>query len=369
MKLKNKLLFGFFALFSISQIAFADIDSKSSSKTRKPIYREITPNAGPRVMYGCDIILTADLIWWKTKQSGLVYGATGFLNSPKTAADAFEPIPKGRTAQVEYEWDPGFKVGTGLNFWHDGWDVCIEYTRLLTKGSHAIKQDNDIIPSFIFPNDTLGTAKIFTANRADSRSYLHFNVADLELGRNFYISQFLMLRPHLGLKGSWQSQDWRTRYQSNDLSIQLKEGGTLHLSGPYRMHHHSNYYGVGLRTGLDTAWHFNTNWSLFGDTAWTAMWSRYRLIRRDTIDDTTTGKKQRTHNLSSNFSDIKLVGEFQIGLRYEIWFFDDRYHLQIQVGWEEQLWINHMKFIKALTAAAYYDMTTQGLNAMIRFDF
>ena len=365
MKAKFKTLLGIFGLLCISQAAFAAADSTTggSSKPRKPMYREITPNAGPRVAYGFDIFLTADFIYWRTKQNGMTYASTGTLTT--APAVPFSNLENGREAQLTYDWDPGFKAGAGLNFWHDGWDIYLEYTWLHTDGSSSIGRPDGIVPSYTLPSYALVTQNII-ANEANSRSHLHFNVIDLELGRNFYVSQFLMLRPHIGFKGTWQNQDWRTRYYLTGMQIE-----NIPLTGPYRMHHHNKYYGVGFRTGIDMAWHFTTNWSIFGDVAWTAMWSRYRLIRHDTIDDSnnSTGEKQRNVNTRSNFYDVKFIGEFQIGLRFEMWFADDRYHFQVQAGWEEQVWINHMTFINGLSPTPYFDLTTQGLSAMLRFDF
>ncbi|MCB1084138.1 MAG: autotransporter outer membrane beta-barrel domain-containing protein, partial [Simkania sp.] len=367
MKAKFKTLLGIFGLLCISQMAFAATDSSSSgsSKPRKPMYREITPNAGPRVAYGYDIFLTADFIYWKAKQSGMSYATTGILTQAPAAP--FEPLENGHDAQVKYDWDPGFKAGAGLNFWHDGWDIYIEYTWLHTDGSDSIARPNGVIPAFTLPPNVID-GDILNGNSARSKGHLHFNVIDLELGRNFYISQFLMLRPHVGFKGTWQNQDWRTRYDSNDLQLRVQQGNPIPLSGPYRMHHHNIYYGVGFRTGIDMAWHFTTNWSIFGDVSWTAMWSRYRLVRHDTVDDDATGEKQRNMNTRSNFFDVKFIGEFQIGLRFEMWFADDRYHFQIQAGWEEQVWINHMTFINGISPSPFFDLTTQGGTAMVRFD-
>jgi len=368
MKAKLKLLLGLFGMLCMSQGAFANVDSSSSSssKSRKPMYREITPNAGPRVAYGIDVFLTADFIWWKTKQSGMTYATTGVLSEPP--ATPFQTLNNGRDAQVKFDWDPGFKAGAGLNFWHDGWDVYLQYTWLHTDGSNTIGRLNGTIPSFALP-PLVFDGTVLAADSAFSRSNLHFNVVDFELGRNFYVSQFLMLRLHVGFKGTWQNQDWRTRYSSRNLSLIVSQGNPVPLTGPYRMHHQSKYYGIGMRAGIDTAWHFTTNWSIFGDFAWTAMWSRYRLKRHDTVDDTNAGEKQRNVNVRSNFYDVKFIGEFQVGLRFEMWFSDDRYHIQIQAGWEEQVWINHMTFINLSNPAPYFDLTTQGLTAMVRFDF
>lgn len=370
MKAKISLFLCMIGMLGLSQTAFAlsTSNSTTSSSTRKPMYREITPNAGPRVAYGIDMFVTADFLYWKTRQDGSVYGLAGVFNGAPTPAEAFDRLSSGREAEVKFGWDPGFKAGAGLNFWHDGWDVYGEYTWIHGHGSDSIARDNGIIPETPLPGSV--TDGILFADRAESRSSLHFNVFDLELGRNFYVSQFLMLRPHIGFKGTWQRQDWKTRYFSpGDFEIEITNGAPVAITGPYRLRQKSKYYGVGIRTGLDTAWHFTTNWSIFGDMAWTAMWSRYLLKRKDVVSDETTEQKRVAIDSNSRFYDVKYIGELQLGLRFEMWFLDDRYHIQIQAAWEEQVWINHMKFIAGLATSSFFDLTLHGLTAKIRFDF
>ena len=41
-----------------------------------------------------------------------------------------------------------------------------------------------------------------------------FNIFDWELGRNFWVSKALSLRPFLGLKGGWIHQSIHTKWQN-----------------------------------------------------------------------------------------------------------------------------------------------------------
>jgi len=359
--MQSKIILSFLTILAICQQGFADPNASS-----KPLSHEVTPYAGPHTTSTVNLYFTADFLWWKAKQAGMVYATNGVLTQVPTAAQSFQPLNSGHNGLVNYDWDPGFKVGAGYKFWHDNWDLYAEYTWLHTDGSDSLERQNGLTPNFPLPEPV---AQEEIANRATSRAHLRFNVIDLELGRNFYLSPQLTMRPHFGFKGTWQTQDWRTRYFSSFLRIQPNQGNTIPLTGPYRMHHHNRYYGVGIRAGFDTAWHFTYQWSLFGDIAWTAMWSNYRLRRHDTVDDTTTGQKRRAINIHTSFYELKYVGELQIGLRFETWFADNSYHFQIQVGWEEQIWINHMSYIGTSNPIPYFDLTLHGLTLMTRFDF
>ena len=69
-----------------------------------------------------------------------------------------------------------------------------------------------------------------------------------------------------------------------------------------------------------------------------------------------------------NTYEVRFVGEFQIGLRWEMWFYDDNYHFLIQAGWEEQVWLSNGNFIR-LYNDVDGDLNLQGLDIKFRFDF
>jgi hypothetical protein len=180
-------------------------------------YREITPNAGPRVTAGADVFLTANFIWWKVVQEGTSYAISGVNLGAAPASDPYIAVSKGKKKSIGEDWAPGFKVGIGLNLNHDGWDLYAQYTWLHAKkhssslslkapaGTEAI---NGILPLDRLPELAVeGGGIIGYGNRAFAKSASaswahHLNVIDLELGRNFYLSQYLTMRPYIGFKGT-----------------------------------------------------------------------------------------------------------------------------------------------------------------------
>jgi len=279
-----------------------DSSMQSGQSTyQRGTFRDITPAAGPRVAHGADVFLTADFIYWKATQDGL--SVTDLIGSSIITPN--------------FKWEPGFKVGLGLNLSHDGWDVYAQYT-WLHSSSHK--------------------------NATSGDWHLHFNVIDLELGRNFYVSQFLTIRPHFGLKGTWQEQGITGASTAYTTFLATQKQDT---------------WGLGISSGLNTAWHFTTSWSIFGDIAWSAMWTHYNAA----TTDFSPSLKLKGDNYR-----IRNVAEFELGLRWETWFYDDNYHLAIEAGWEEQIWSNYGSFIR-LSNDGQSDLSLHGLNLKFRFDF
>ncbi|MEM7174838.1 MAG: Lpg1974 family pore-forming outer membrane protein [Chlamydiota bacterium] len=330
---------------------------------QRGMYREITPNAGPRVSCGADVFLTADYILWKLTQDGMVAAETGYIETAGTDAT------KGTELTPGFKFKSGFKVGLGLNLAHDGWDLFAEYTWLRSSTSDSISERENL--SINLPGQRI---TISASEKVTNRQKHRYNVINLELGRNFYVSQFLMLRPHFGLSGTWQKVRWRVDHRGNDL-IGLNNLDINFQNGDLRKRNRNKYWGIGIRGGFDTAWHFTTQWSIFADIAWTAMWSSYDLNRKVTFTGTeivNNNEAQVDNRLiqytsPSKFYRVKFVGEFDLGVRWEMWFYDDNYHFAIQVGWSETVWINHMAFTSRFQR--FEDMSLHGLDVKFRFDF
>ena len=295
----------------------------------------ITPDAGPRVCMGADVFVTADFILWTPRQEGLEFAMTGAQGNITNQGDLIEP---------DFGLEPGFKVGLGLNLGHDGWDMFLEYTWLRSCVSES-KRSNTMVNLW----DT-----VLTPTRMRGSWDYDLNNFDLEIGRNFFVSQYLSIRPHYGFKGGWQSQDYVVRAELGNINRKMVQD--------------FDYWGFGIRTGFDTAWHLNSSWSIFGNFALSALWSSFDIDRKDTdFDGAVTTTNVNTNN---DFHTILPVLEIAIGVRWEMWFSDDDYHFGIDAGWEEQVWwgMNRLIVINQ-PQRDNGDLTFQGLTLKFRFDF
>jgi len=371
-------------LASITPILFADHRADNNrwgddNKQNEEKIVHITPDAAPLVKGGANFFFTADFIYWTTRINGLDYARSGYQTP---AINNLLPLnftdvgAKGDTKTLPNEWDPGFKVGAGLTFKHDGWDLFLQYTWFQNNDKQT--DSNGVwtplwnVGNFRFANagNFIG---IYAFQNTSADWKLRFNNFDLELGRNFYISHYLKLRPHVGLKGYWQKQTYVVNYDTiaNDAPAELD--ATLRPT-LLNLNATEKHWGIGIRAGLNTAWQFNHNWSIFGDLALAALWGRFDVCRKDrtvwevpstdTTNDTTAFWSQR------RFYNVNPVLELDLGLRYDYWFNNDNYHFGLQAGWEEQVWFDMNQMIYLLDAdGSNGNMTFQGLTVKFRFDF
>ncbi len=325
-----------------------------------PCFREITPDAGPRVDNGADVLITADFIYWTTKADGLIYAITGRNTGVQINAS------KGHAQQMEWTGDPGFKVGLGINLPHDGWDIFGQYTWLHTK-THNIttKSFNTPLPgqfvSTFFGIRDGSLNQTYVKAKANWRN--KFNVVDLGLGRNYFISQFLTLKPHVGLKGTWQDQEFVVEYTQVDLA----DINTILIQDDIRFN--QDMWGLGIRFGLDTGWQFIKDFGLVANMSLSALWSDFSTKRKDRHFSIALPANSLYYNFNFNQRPINAILEMQLGLRHDFWFCDNDYHVSIAAMWEEQVWINHERFIKFFSNEVLGNFYLHGFTFNLRFDF
>ena len=184
---------------------------------------------------------------------------------------------------------------------------------------------------------------------------ISFNDVTLELARNSYLSQYLKLRIHMGLKGSWINQDYLARMTEVN-------------GAQNRLDLKQDYWGIGLRAGFDTAWQFTKNLSFIGDLSIATLWGQFDLDRRERL--TQFGTINTTFYTAANPHTLEPIIDLQAGLRWETWLNQDRLHFLMQAGWEHQLWILHNEVIKNLGESDHTgDLILQGLTVKARLDF
>ncbi|MEX0961427.1 MAG: Lpg1974 family pore-forming outer membrane protein [Simkaniaceae bacterium] len=323
----------------------------------------ITPSAGPRVCCGVDVFVTADFIYWTSRMDGLGYATSGV----RPTAD-IDPS-KGSVKHPDFGFDPGFKVGLGLNLGHDGWDLFAQYTWLYTSkvsdsASSGVDSlaDSQLSP-LVYTTGTISSGPSDTVSSARSSFDINLNVIDLELGRNFFVSRYLKIRPHFGLKGAWYDSYNNVNYvgdSTDDVNLNAVS-----------IHQDQDYWGVGIRAGMNTSWHFTRSFSVVGNVILSSLWGEFDVTRKDTEYNTLDAAlvNDTYLNTENDFHSMKAVLELFLGLRWDTWFCNDDFHFSIDAGWEEQLWINHNQFFSLYEEGSHGDLYFHGLTLKFRFDF
>ena len=362
-------------------------DDNDPSCVKRASMGTITPPANPVVKHGIDGFVFGDFIYWTPRTDNLLYKQTGTLSSvekdqlaqgKKKITELVIPKESTSSSSVNHKLSPGFKAGIGANFTHDGWDSLIRYTWLHSQATEVSASKN-----FSYGHDSVFSkfvefnSSTTTINRSSSSWNLRFNTGDWELGRAFYISPKLILRPYLGLKGSWQHQYYSVYLQdlmNETIKLDILDA-TSTTTGSYTIHNKQSFWGVGIRPGLSSCWELTDHLSIFGETSFSALWGYFDTTRTDVATQTTTDEKIASFNnltvtnANQRNHTICPVLELMIGLRWEVMCSNDDYRIRLQAGWEEQVWFNQNHFININGFNPYGSLNLQGLTIELRIDF
>ncbi|MBS0653664.1 MAG: MOMP family protein [Verrucomicrobia bacterium] len=306
-------------------------------------------SAAPQIdSYG--YYVTADFLYWNLTEGGTDYA----LTDKKTPGD----IPfKGKSKKIEFDWDPGFRVGVGYQLdEHDGWDGLLNFTWFQTEeSSHAhAPSEGALVPLWGFPFSNV-------AEKAKASWEFDFYTLDFELGRRYFVSKYLSVRPEFGLKSAWIYQHVKASF----LEI------TPSRTGNVQIRRKNNFWGIGPRAGVDATWFFDSHFSFFGTGSAALLWGDFDV--REKEQETIAHRK--LINFNADFNAIVPTAQLLLGFQWEANFNDARNHFKILLGYEFQYWWRQNQMLEFENEGSFNpdryseDVSLQGLTLDVRFDF
>lgn len=336
-----------------------------------------TPPATSVPQYQNNVFLEVDFLYWFSKQEGNQYAVTGSALSvpgtddPNTLTTA-GPCKSGNVYELDFEMNPGYKVGGGMNLAHGKWDIFLEYTYLHSNAHGSVKSDNlnsGIIPIFSYTphKSILSNASYATAadalgfvSHAKSHWSLAFNNINLELGRNVQLATFLSLRPYLGIEGSWQKQHFDTTYYVSSITDFDESLGHNNVTFS------QDFWGVGLRTGIDGTWNCWRHLDLFANIATALLWGQFQCKGRSFDTNDILGYEDVSiNNQSNNLHSLSPMIALEAGIQSS-WSLYSKYLFLVQVGWENQVWFFQNQHSSSIADTS---LILEGLTVKMRFDF
>ena len=328
----------FHRILTLTLLIVPSIWAYSLSSTKVDV-TEITPANGPLPNHTADFIFDAEFLWWYSSMTDISYaikGETISTGNPNINTSIWAPKKK---EEFDWEWDPGLRVGMGVVTNHDGWDVYSEWTyyyNSLTNRSNVPPfVDSNLGPFTSVPTgiEAFTSAWFLTPNgnyfsKIKSRYALLFNQIDLQLGRKYWISRKLSLHPFAGLRGYWARMHFSVHG-----SRPLEADSTFFETGST---YKQKSWALGILTGLNTAWHITSNWSIFADVAAALPYGKY-WIRRESFEFEREENNIVVGDISAttrdSFYQKQPFVDLALGIRYEDIFFDN-YRFLFDIGWE-----------------------------------
>jgi hypothetical protein len=284
--------------------------------------------------------LSVDVLYWQTKVAPADYC---YLND---AAVDF-PINSTLTNQfVDYDWNWGFKVAAGYNFEHDQWDTKLEYTYFRNTGNNCVGpvcapsavQSKGLDESYYLTQDSISDfldLSLISVNAGEARAHVKnsYDNLYLDLGREFYVSKCLSIRPSIGVEAAWINLKSCVKFTGGtQSSFNFYETVGGFDCNTLCWNVRSKFTGVGPRAAMNTKWHLCEGFSIYGNANAALLFSYLQHSAKGTY----SGKPNNQENLISNFHALSPTAKFELGIMYDAYIMCDTQHVGISLGYENQ---------------------------------
>ncbi len=343
----------------------------------------VNPSAGPMSCDGSWLVTLAGL-YWNSHQDGMEFAVDNsvFVATPPQILQDIEEL--NNLINAEYltphaKWEFGFKAGLAYNSTHDGWDLGVTWTWYRGSASNHVEAESDdnhtLMP--LWSADPFFGFSILYATDIEAHWSMELNLADVELGREFWVSKYLTLRPHIGIRFATIDQNYALQHK----------GGVWSLDAAHPINYvnmSNDFHGVGARGGFNTVWNLGKGVSLFGNTAVSAVYGRFKVKHDEWIKVSVPYIKLRVLETEDHFRATRAMTDLSLGLQWSTLFgLQCQYSFTLGLAWEHhmffdqnQLWrVNRINPFPANAPSenAYYqrrgDLDTQGWTLTVQFEF
>jgi hypothetical protein len=298
----------------------------------------VNPAVRPKTCNG-DIVLTVAGFYWNSHQDGMEFAVKDRVSVP-TIADNQNAnyLIDAEYQNPDNSWDFGFKLGLAYNSNHDGWDFGVEWTWFRNRAQNHVEteQDDNQILVPLWSAYQANAVPVLVANDIEATWRLQLNLIDINLGREFWVSKYMTMRPHVGLRIAYIEQDYDIEHK----------GGSWNAIVPVPAFNNlvkidNDFKGVGLRSGLDTTWIFGRGWGLYGNFALSIVYGRFSVEHDETNRQASDlHVKNKVLDTNEHFRASRAMTDLSLGIQWSTMFSECCYGLTIQLGWEHHMFFH-----------------------------
>jgi hypothetical protein len=248
----------------------------------------------------CTWTVSGSFIYWHASQESM-----DIAYVDPTAVIGF--ARKNAVAFQKFEYQPGFKIGLGLDSNFDDWSIAAEYTRL-HETLHTHRTAPKVAGLQIYNNPDW-YANTFSTNNtvpfAKSKWNLEFDMLDGVLSRPFYQGTRVTVSPYGGARVLWIEQEFNiTLFGNNQV--------------PSKSENQSESWGIGPKVGACTHWILGSGFRLEGNAAASLLYMRYdKVFHKESGLATTNTPSVQIHDVGGtirHFSTLRPIIDMGMGI-------------------------------------------------------
>ena len=326
-----------------------------------------------------DWVITVSGFYWKAQQTGLEYA----INTQVIDDDSERfRLVDAEYKNPEFKWDFGFKAGLGYNTTCDGWDFGVLWTRFDGRASshnEAERDDNQTLLTLWSDDKSVSDpGEALFATDIETHWKLHLNLVDIALGRKYWNSPRVALRPHIGLRIAYVKQNFEIQHLGG-----VKTTSTPTDAENNEVNLKNAFNGVGIRVGLDGEWNVGCGFALYGNFALSLINGRFKVDHDETNREAVSPfSKTKALETKDNFRATRWISDLALGVQYSALFCDCNYGLTVSLGWEQHLFLDQNQLWRVtpqqgsgtgddnnIYDQCRGDLSTQGWTLTVVFDF
>ena len=319
----------------------------------------INPAVRPRTCNG-DMVFEIAGFYWNAHMDGMEYAVENHVAISNELSDADESQSLNNLINADYktpnfEWDFGFKAGIGYNSACDGWDLGIVWTWYQGKANDSVEAQSDDNRSLLplWSAFTPAQGYVLYATDIESNWKLKLNLIDLDLGREFWSSKYVALRPHVGLRIAQLNQSFSLEHKGGSWSV-TNIGGQENFNGFTDLD--NDFKGVGVRAGLDSTWNLGCGWGIYGNFAASIVYGRFSVDANEYVRQAGADHaKIKVMETDYSFRASRGMLDLGLGLQWSTLFCGCQYGLTAQLGWENHLFFNQNQLWRVNRIGAPFD--------------
>jgi hypothetical protein len=319
-----------------------------------------------------DFYFHVDGLMMQAKQQGMNFA---IIDENGTS----DPLIRGQlegfsSRNHDWKYQPGMRVGGGFYLNHDAWCVDFNWTWLnITDYKHANVSTGGgtLIPLWLTGVNMSGS-NIF-GPRASANWQADYNTIDGRLCKPYYVSRYLVLSPHIGLRGVWIDQHFSVDY-----------GATPGTPTSRTIHHGDNdFWGIGSRVGFDSEWILGKGWCLFGNFAASMIYGKFEVEQNMNYGVGVAGASVAGlptagdgFNVENNFYQNVPNYEILLGVGWGSYFSKQRYRVGLKAAYEFHQWADQLNMVKFFSGTGAYasdfvsrgDLSLNGFSLRLQLD-
>lgn len=279
--------------------------------------------------------ICADLIYWRAFEGGLDTCVPRRVSDTTTSEGFVTSRFNGRSKDPHFQWEPGFRIGTGYGKACSNLDVEAYWTHFHSN-SHGSKNGNR------------------------RRWRLNFDVVDVVVGYQTDLNSCFVLKPFAGLRGAKIDQKLHINESPlHEPSSSSSSSTLLDVLITSNRRNKEEFTGVGPLLGVEGDFKIGCSLSLYATGAVSWMYGHFdvRLIENDETEDTQSFCKVTKH-----LEACVTAADIAFGVRWHKCFCNNM-RLVLQLGLE------HHRYFDFNRIGAYGDLSFDGVSLSAGVDF